>query len=135
MADLCSRLQAHSLGPHMHPDLQDDILAAVIEITSLHSVCEFQMRKTDAAEAEIERLHEALKGATVVTNTASGEIRRLTAALQELLDRGEAIALWHQNWDLPFAEENEWCGDAKLWRDARFNARAALTGNREGEKG
>lgn len=80
------------------------------------------------ASAEIERLSDALKGATVITNTASGEIKRLTKAL-------EAAAGYLMNAAIDLNT-----GAPKRTALATIEGgikvvRAALTGNREGEKG
>lgn len=39
--DITAKLQAHSLGPDMHPELQDDILAAKTEIERLRAALRF----------------------------------------------------------------------------------------------
>jgi hypothetical protein len=54
------------------------------------------------------------------------ENEKLRSTIVDLVDRANAIDLWHQNWNLPFADDDEWLGDQKLWRESHVNAIAAV---------
>ena len=50
----------------------------------------------------------------------------LVKALEDLLGSSQAVHQWLTNWDVPFADDNEWDGDKKLFAEARAEAARVL---------
>jgi hypothetical protein len=46
----------------------------------------------------------------------------LVKVLEDLLRSSQAVHQWLTNWDVPFADDDEWAGDKKLFAEARNEA-------------
>lgn len=62
----------------------------------------------------------------LVIKHLTGQRDSLVKALEDLLGSSQAVHQWLTNWDVPFADDDEWAGDKKLFAEARNEAARVL---------